>query len=62
MNVQESPKEEPVKVDVFVNSLCAWCLDEQGISAGEGSHGICKKHANRFLLDWEKLRRKRIEG
>ena len=24
---------------------CAWCLQEQGLPMGEGSHGICKDHA-----------------
>jgi hypothetical protein len=39
---------------------CAWCLSEQGIPAGEGSHGICKKHANWLVLQWRKLRSHRI--
>jgi hypothetical protein len=37
---------------------CAWCLAEQGLAPGEGSHGICEAHANEFLVQW-KLRRKR---
>lgn len=24
---------------------CAWCLAEQGIEMGNGSHGICTRHA-----------------
>jgi hypothetical protein len=40
--------------------LCAWCLSEQGIPAGEGSHGICKKHANWLLLQRRTLRNRRI--
>jgi len=36
--------------------LCAWCLSEQGIPAGEGSHGICQKHANWLLLQRRNLR------
>jgi hypothetical protein len=42
------------------NPLCAWCLSEQGIPAGEESHGICNKHANRLLLQQRKLHSRRI--
>lgn len=39
---------------VFTQSLeepcaplnCAWCMKEQGIPFGEGSHGICTRHAD----------------
>jgi len=24
---------------------CAWCNEEQGITQGNGSHGICENHA-----------------
>jgi hypothetical protein len=24
---------------------CAWCMVEQGIELGNGSHGICAEHA-----------------
>jgi hypothetical protein len=40
--------------------LCAWCLSEQGIAAGEGSHGICKKHADSFLIQWREHRSRHI--
>lgn len=40
----------PVGCPVIAPPLCAWCLSEQGIPAGEGSHGICRTHANRLLL------------
>jgi hypothetical protein len=40
--------------------LCAWCLSEQGVAAGEGSHGICKKHADSFLVQWRENRSHRI--
>jgi hypothetical protein len=45
---------------VWRSPLCAWCLSEQGIPAGEGSHGICKQHANRLLLQRRKLHSSRI--
>ena len=41
---------------VWHSPLCAWCLSEQGIPSGEGSHGICQNHANRLLLQHRKLR------
>jgi len=43
----------------ITSPLCAWCLSEQGIAAGEGSHGICKKHADSFLIQWKELRIRR---
>jgi hypothetical protein len=46
-------------IPVWHSPLCAWCLSEQGIPAGEGSHGICKKHANRLLLQQRKLHSRR---
>ncbi len=46
-------------IPVWHNPLCAWCLSEQGIPAGEGSHGICKKHANWLLLQQRKLHSRR---
>ncbi len=47
-------------IPVWHNPLCAWCLSEQGIPAGEGSHGICKKHANWLLQQRRKLRGRHI--
>ena len=47
-------------IPVWQSPLCAWCLSEQGMPAGEGSHGICKKHANRLLLQQRQLRSRRI--
>jgi hypothetical protein len=32
-------------VAVEVRPLCAWCLSEQGLDMGDGSHGICSRHA-----------------
>ena len=58
-------KQEPCWVDDHLSNgsitspLCAWCLSEQGIAAGEGSHGICKKHADSFLIQWKELRTRR---
>ncbi|WP_220196546.1 hypothetical protein [Ktedonospora formicarum] len=28
---------------------CAWCLCEQGLELGNGSHGICPRHAELLL-------------
>ena len=44
----------------ITSPLCAWCLSEQGIAAGEGSHGICKQHADSFLLQWKEHHTRRI--
>lgn len=44
----------------ITSPLCAWCLSEQGVAAGEGSHGICKKHADNFLLQWRERHTRRL--
>jgi hypothetical protein len=31
---------------------CAWCLSEQDIEPGNGSHGICVQHAAFLLKQW----------
>lgn len=36
--------------------LCAWCLCEQGIALGNGSHGICARHAD-YMLQQYRARR-----
>ena len=41
---------------VWQSPKCAWCLSEQNIPAGEGSHGICRRHADQILLEQRKLR------
>lgn len=58
-----SREEIPTKgclldVEQVVGKKCAWCLSEQGIVAGEGSHGICKRHANALLLQQREMRRR----
>jgi hypothetical protein len=40
-------------VAVWHRPLCAWCLSEQGNEPGEGSHGICTKHADVLLQQWQ---------
>jgi hypothetical protein len=67
-NTIERKQEAYLRDDTFLNGdnparhspLCAWCLSEQGIPAGEGSHGICKNHANWLLLQQRKLRNRHI--
>jgi hypothetical protein len=67
-NAMEQMQEQYMSDDRLFNSdipvwqslPCAWCLSEQGVAAGEGSHGICKKHANRLLLQQRKLHSRRI--
>ena len=45
----------------IASPLCAWCLSEQGLAFGEGSHGICKEHADGFLTQWRERRRRHIK-
>ena len=28
---------------------CAWCLQEQGLALGPGSHGICQFHRDQLM-------------
>ena len=36
--------------------LCAWCLREKGITAGEESHGMCRKHYGLMVADYIRLK------
>ncbi|MGH2507467.1 MAG: hypothetical protein ACRDHZ_08710 [Ktedonobacteraceae bacterium] len=36
---------------------CAWCLQEAGHEMGNGSHGICEKHAQHVLATWRAKKR-----
>jgi hypothetical protein len=41
-----------------MNTMCAWCLEEQGEEPQDGdSHGICVPHAEQILMaaQWRKL-------
>jgi hypothetical protein len=41
-----------------MNTICAWCLKEQGETPRENdSHGICEPHYDPMLMDyqWHKL-------
>jgi hypothetical protein len=31
---------------------CAWCMEEQGVDLGDGSHGICQPHANQITYQY----------
>ena len=59
---QNTRDDHPLNSDISVwySPSCAWCLSEQGLEAGEGSHGICKQHANGLLQQQRKLRSRRI--
>jgi hypothetical protein len=38
---------------------CAWCLQEQGLPMGEGSHGICGMHARQAMEQYKAEKQKR---
>ena len=62
----EQPQEQYLIDDYLstrdsANPLCAWCLSEQGLAFGEGSHGICQEHANSFLSQWKEHRSRHIK-
>jgi hypothetical protein len=40
----------PVVMATTSTNSCAWCLKEQGVPTGEGSHGICAFHHAHMLL------------
>ncbi len=64
-------KQERISIDdhllnndgmVWQSPLCAWCLSEQGMAAGDGSHGICTTHATWLLKKWKEHRRRRHQS
>lgn len=44
--------ETETEIPNAVERSCAWCLQEQGLPFGHGSHGICQQHAERALTNW----------
>jgi hypothetical protein len=44
---------------VWESPPCAWCLCEQGIELGNGSHGICPQHAEKILQQYRERRARR---
>jgi hypothetical protein len=46
-------------VMVWKNPRCAWCLREQDLELGSGSHGICPKHADAVLQQYREHRMRR---
>src|SRR2546421_738334 len=63
MQEQSIPLEGPALPVVMATTstnLCAWCLKEQGIPAGEGSHGICAFHHAHMLLQAARRRVARV--
>ncbi len=52
MQEQSIPLEAPALPVVLATAStnpCAWCLKEQGVPSGEGSHGICAFHHAHML-------------
>ena len=46
-------------VATWSGTECAWCLSEQGLDFGNGSHGICARHANQVLQHYYEIRARR---
>jgi len=53
LQAQREVQAEPQQLD------CAWCLAEQNIPAGNGSHGICPRHEAVFLQHAHRSRQER---
>lgn len=56
---QNSPGNNELPASLLVGwqgPLCAWCLREQDLELGSGSHGICSKHAARILQQYRERR------
>lgn len=49
----QSSSNQATSDDIIPDSLlepqCAWCMTERGEDLGEGSHGICREHADEML-------------
>jgi hypothetical protein len=41
---------------------CAWCLAEQGLAFGDGSHGICARHEIGLLQQYQEHRAAALTG
>jgi len=41
---------------------CAWCLAEQGLAFGNGSHGICARHEIGILQQYQERRAAALTG
>jgi len=48
----------PLPIIAEIGMGCPWCLAEYGLPPGEGSHGICKRHADGLLVST--LRKQRL--
>src|SRR5689334_4835757 len=59
-----TPTQMPTRNQVmpWQKPQCAWCLTEQGLELGNGSHGICKQHAACLLQQWKEARSQQYQG
>ncbi len=58
--ITDTPTLPAVPVVTAPHLDCAWCLGEQRIAAGEGSHGICRRHEAIMLVQYRKLCSRRL--
>lgn len=42
--------------DNLIETQCAWCNEENGEEQGEGSHGICDRHAEEQYSKYQESR------
>ena len=50
------PAPEAIIPAFLLVPKCAWCLAEQGQPQGEGTHGICTRHAEQEYLKFRAAR------
>ena len=53
--IERDRKNDALTSSVMAESStdCAWCLAEQGLEAGNGSHGICARHEAGILQQYQ---------
>lgn len=51
-------QDQSTNDEISYETQCAWCLSEQGKPMGNGSHGICARHAEEMVQSYQSSRRR----
>ena len=53
---QSSTCIQEMQIPEHLSIQCAWCLAEAHLPMGEGSHGICDRHAQQVEAEFQARR------
>lgn len=59
-NLFNRQADEQTEVTTDWTTDCAWCLEEQGLEMGNGSHGICEDHSNQVRAQYHQRKFDRV--